>query len=89
MYEFWRRKKNSNLFLVEMRSAFKMITTTTLALSVCLMVIKEHIFGGVDSAGVDHVQRMQQSTSEVCWELQVMRCQRGNNTHKSSDHIPQ
>ena len=60
---FGEGKKNSNLFLVEMRSAFKMITTTTLALSVCLMVIKEHIFGGVDSAGVDHVQRMQQSTS--------------------------
>lgn len=83
------KKQVQNLFLVEMRSAFKMITTTTLALSVYLMAINEHIFGGVDSAGVNHIQRMQQSTSEVCWELQVMRCQRGNNTYKSSDYIPQ
>lgn len=46
-----KKKQVQNLFLVEMRSAFKMITTTTLALSVCLIAINEHIFGGVDSAG--------------------------------------
>ena len=53
------------------------------------MAINEHIFGGMDSAGVDNVQRTQQSTSEVCCELQVMRCQKAKNTYKSSDHIPQ
>ena len=43
----------------------------------------------MNSAGVDHVQRMHQGTREAWWELQVMKCQRGNNTCKSRDHIPQ
>lgn len=50
---------------------------------------KKPLLGWVNSAGVDHVQRMHQGIREAWWELQVIKCQKGNNTCKSRDHIPQ